>query len=227
MDTVTMAALLTKKELEDIRVKEPVTKNAAYHAAMHALVEEAKQKMDLGAIRQHFIYEVRKAPEKNSFTYFYRLNLEPLFRSKRICEKDAEGNYKWIDNPVPPLELWLDCPKPRLTQYDTWNAEYHRTGMRRIILDKDDHVQFRHTLEEYIYTTDPDIQSLRKIFEEAFPEAQLAPFFFAHAGAQNAYLQITITYNLLQFVPGLETYTHVWRGETNNPGDCARWIRNQ
>jgi hypothetical protein len=226
-DTVTMTALLTKKELEDIRAAEPLTKNAAYHATMHELVEEAKKKIDLGEIRQHFLDEVRKAPEKSSFTYFYRLNLEPLFRSKQICQKDSEGNYKWMENPVPPLELWLDCPKARLTQYDTWNPEYHRPGMRRIILDKSNHTYFRHTLEEYIYTTDPDIQSLRKIFEEAFPEAQLAPSFFAHPGGQNAHLDIQITYNLNQVIPSLETYTHVWRGETNNPGDCARWIRNQ
>jgi hypothetical protein len=202
---MTMTSILTLRELEELRSNFPLIKNMEYHVAMHDIVENAKKGLKLEEIREHFIKIITENPEKNYISYSFCLNLEPLFRN-------------------PPLEIWLNCMPARLSKYDTYYPEYHSAGMRRIILRKENHVYFK-PFEEYIYTTDPDIQGLRQMIQEAFPDASLHPFFFAHPGNTGSHLDISICYNLSKTLEGLETYTHVWRGENDRAGDCARWLK--
>jgi hypothetical protein len=206
------------QEMETLRADYIRLKNPEYHAAMNALVDEEIPRIDIAAIRAHFLESVKRNPEQLTHSYQHRMVLEPLFRSQRIVQKGS-----WIDNPVPPTELWLHLPEPRFTPYDS-DAERvrRRPGPCRIILDKANHTDFRGTLDEYICSTDPDIQRVRAIFREAFPDAVLHPVFFAHAGSNPAHLSIEITYTLSRTLPGLEPFRLADRVQ-NDPGRGMIW----
>lgn len=217
--------MLSKKELITIVDAHITEKNAQYHAEMKKIIEEVKQKLDLQALRDKFVAQIKENPRRWSLSQTVEVNLDPLFRDTNIFVMDEESKkMKYIPNPIPPLEIWLDSPKPPVAYGGDYLHENSFGGIKRVILDKNNHNAFRYTFSEYLLTTDPDVQDLRRILQDAFPEATFHPFVFIHTGSP-ANLRIEINYTIDNYShPAIEKHK-LCPTKDNVVGNTPIWHR--
>lgn len=193
-------------DLVVLRETHVATKNAQYHAEVHELIEAAKVTLDFDVMRQTITKWVTNNPEASSVSHTYELAIETLFHPWHVWP-----DSKMLPNPVPPLELWVSSPMtasgPRVSG---------QTSMHRIVLATGMFGLSRDILIEYMLATDPDVQSLRTLFLEAFPDADLIPRIDTCSPAT---LRIEVCYRLPRIIVCVEKHDMLRRSVDGT----ARW----
>lgn len=145
-----------KAQLEEIRQQTRDKMNARYNTEMSALMEKARSRMDVTAIREFFLTQAARSPVCAEMSYDVIVSLAPLFRDERIAVKvnpDAlYGEYEWHANPNPPLEVSV--------------STYH--GLQTIKLHSNCTMEL---LRSYLLAFDPHVQAFRAVCQEAFPDS--------------------------------------------------------
>jgi hypothetical protein len=81
----------------------------------------------------------------------------------------------YIKNEVEPLEIWYNNIRYIISKYP--NINYNEDEFC-----------------DYLYETEPNIQRIKYIFKEAFPEAIISPFIFIHG--KNCLFRVSVIYYL-------------------------------
>ena len=182
-----------KEMLQGFREEHVSQKNAEFHDAMKLLVDEAISKINIEQMKENLLNKVKTYPHLNNIQETFKFSLNSIFTE----------TYIWINNKLiknedkKPLEIWVNNLK--------------------IVLTND--INNREELCDYLYSCEPNIQKLRTLFKEAFPEAKISPFIFAHTTSE-AFMEINIIYEFEQLQSSEKTTLKPFR---KTKGDFVIW----
>ena len=192
-------AIPFKQTLENIRKEIIPQKNAEYHARMKTIVDGAIGTIDIDKMKKHFIDTMTKYPETKNVSTQWEFSLDPLFVDTLIWTDDN----KYITNPIKPLELYF---------------HYKGTDIKYVCTKQSD--SKTQEFKDYLYSTDPDIQRLKNIFKEAFPDATIRTMIYIPRNSK-AFMSIDINYT---FNSGAEYYEMILSEPyRTSPGDFVKW----